>query len=338
MHKCIFQGKLNFKKSSSFEKALEQYVHRAEVFFKNEMVFKGEDVFDEDELALVINRTVVNITEKVWKNTIDLFYYIRQFAMSGQVECWMVESGQILEYHSYEPKGDKSVIINYREGKRLSDEEGKEEEAIAILTKAIDKYERHSQAYERRGYTNLKLKSYQDARYDFDKSIRLDQLNAKAFYGRGRLNMIEEKWDEAVADFDSASKKSLAVEPLFWMAKRKKAEALIEAKRYDEAIKELQLLLKKKFRDGDPNLDYIPQIHTLYVKALINTGEEHEALDFIESNLSDLPPQQGVNRRSLITDRGVVRKLLGQKDFRKDWEEAAKLGEPRANQLLEESN
>lgn len=336
MHKCIFQGKLSFKSESSFNKALEQYANRAEVFFKNEVVFKHEDVFDSEEYALTITRTVVNIPTKSWRNTVELFDYIRQFAMSGEIECWMVESGQILEYERFEPKGDKVVISNFKEGRSLSNEEGKEKEAIAKLTKVIDKYERHSQAYERRGFVNFRMKSYVDARYDFDKSIRLDNQNARAYFGRGQLNLTEEKWQDAHDDFDMAGKRSLAVEPLFWMARRKKAQALLAMEKWEQAAKDLKLLVRRKFDVDDPNYKSIPKIHTMYVKALIQMGEEHEALDFIEQNLNESSAQGEDLRRSWMTDRGVVRKLLGEKDYKKDWEEAAALGEPRANQFLAE--
>lgn len=336
MHKCIFQGKLNFKSARSLAKALDQYDNRAEVFFKNEIVFKSEDIFDMEENSIDITRKVVNIPTKVWRNTLDLFDYVRQFALSGEIECWIVESGNIIEYERFEPVGDKAVIINYRDGKALSQEEGKEEEAIEVLTKVIDRYERHSQAYERRGSVNFKMKKYEDARYDFDKSIRLDNHNARAWYGRGLLNMTEGKFEEAREDFDMCAKHSLAVEPLFWKARRKKTQSLIELEQWEEAVKELNLLVRRKFKTNDPNYKYIPEIHTMYVKTLINMGEEHEALEFIENNLNESKDQAPQRVRSWMTDRGVVKKRLGASDFKKDWEEAAALGEPRANQLLAE--
>ena len=119
MHKCIFQGKLDFGSSSSFEKALRQFEHRAEVFFKNDVVFKVENVFDEASHSLNIPRQVVNISEKTWKNTLDLLDYIKQFGLSGQVEAWKVDRGKILEYGLFEPKGDKSVITAFKAGRNL---------------------------------------------------------------------------------------------------------------------------------------------------------------------------------------------------------------------------
>lgn len=334
MHKCIFQGRLDFGSSSSFEIAFRQFEQRAEVFFKNEVVFNVEDVFDENSHSLDIPRTVSNITEKVWKNTIELFDYIKQFALSGQIEAWMVESGKILEYHLFEPKGDKTVITAYRSGRDLLKDEGNEKKAHELLSKAISKYDKHSQAYERRGYTNIMLKKTEDARYDFDKSIRLDNRNAMAYYGRGMLNMTEEKWEEAVEDFSAAIKNLLAVQNIFWKVRRLKVECLMKLERWEEALKDCKFLIRKKFDKDNPNYKYTTHVYTMYVKCLIHLGEEQQALDFIEETLDALPDQQEEERSAMLTERGLIKQGLGEASFIKDWEEAAALGEPRANKLL----
>lgn len=334
MHKCIFQGRLDFGSPSSFEIAFKQFEQRAEVFFKNEVVFNVEDVFDDNSHSLDVPRTVSNITEKVWKNTIELLEYIKQFALSGQIEAWMVESGKILQYHIFEPKGDKSVITAYKTGRDLLKDEGHEKEALEHLSNAISKYDKHSQAYERRGYTNIMLKRPKDARYDFDKSIRLDNRNAMAYYGRGMLNMTEKKWEEAVADFTSATKHLLAVQPIFWKVRRLKIESLIQLEKWEEALKDCRFLIKKKFSSDDPNFKYTTHVNTMYIRCLIKTGEEQQALDYIEETLDAIPKQHDDQRRAMLTDRGLVKQVLGEKDYIKDWEEAAALGEPRANKLL----
>lgn len=338
MHKCIFQGRLDFGSPSSFEKALRQYEQRSEVFFKHEVVFKAEDVFDENSHSLDIPRAVTNITEKVWRNTLDILEYIKQFGLSGQIEAWMVESGKILQYELFEPKGDKSVITAYKSGRDLLQSEGHEEEALELLSQAISKYDKHSQAYERRGYTNIMLQRPEDARYDFDKSIRLDGRNAMAYYGRGVLNMKEEKWEDAVEDLQMALKNLLAVQPIFWKVRKLKAEALINLKKWDEALKESKFLVNKKFSSDDPNYKYVTEINTMYVSCLIHSGQEQMALDFIEDSLDSMPKQQAAHRRAMLTDRGLVKKKLGEKDYIKDWEEAAAMGEPRANALLASAN
>lgn len=37
----------------------------------------------------------------------------------------------------------------YQEGKKMAEQIGKEQEAIQLLTEAIEKHDRHSQAYEK---------------------------------------------------------------------------------------------------------------------------------------------------------------------------------------------
>jgi tetratricopeptide (TPR) repeat protein len=336
MQKCIFQGKLDFGSPSSYEIAFRQFEHRAEVFFKNDVVFKVENVFDEASHSLSVPRQVVNITEKTWKNTIELLDYIKQFGLSGQVEAWMVESGKVLQYGLFEPKGDKTVITAFKTGRKLLNEEGREEEALEELSKAISKYDQHSQAYERRGYTNLILKIYDDAMYDFKKSIRLDATNGMAYYGKGCLNMQLEKWADAIEDFELAAKNLLAVQDRFWTVRRHKATCLIKEERWEEALKEYKFLVKKRFDESSKNYKYIPMFNTMYVKCLITLNQEKEALEFIEESLDTIPVKLEIHRRSMLTDRGLVRKALGQNDYQKDWEEAAALGESRASELLED--
>ena len=215
-------------------------------------------------------------------------------------------------------------------------EEGREEEALEELSKAISKYDRHSQAYERRGYTNLILKRYDDALYDFKKSIRLDATNGMAYYGKGRLNMILENWSEAIDDFELAARNLLAVQDQFWTVRRHKATCLIKEERWEEALREYKFLVSKQFDESVKNYKYIPVFNTMYVKCLIKLGKEEEALEFIEDSLDTIPVQQEIHRRSMLTDRGLVRKALGQNDYQKDWEEAAALGESRASELLED--
>ncbi len=97
-------------------------------------------------------------------------------------------------------------------------------EASEALSKAIEKYERHALAYERRGYVNYKLKNFNDALHDFSKSIRINPNNPEPYYGSGKVKMLKNDWDGAIQDFDQAIKRSLALQPLHWLARLKKGE------------------------------------------------------------------------------------------------------------------
>ena len=127
--KSIFQGNLQFGNEKSYEKVIKMYDHRVENYYKNDVLFKAEDIFKEDDLSLRIPRTVINITDKNWKNSVDLLKYVAQFAISGNVGAWMTEEGKILKYVWIEPKGDKAVVQRFLKGRSLVDQAGKEKEA-----------------------------------------------------------------------------------------------------------------------------------------------------------------------------------------------------------------
>lgn len=57
-------------------------------------------------------------------------------------------------------------------------------EAMEALTRAIAKFEQHAVAYERRGFVNFSLKNYEDALYDYNKSIKYNDAVPKPYLGR----------------------------------------------------------------------------------------------------------------------------------------------------------
>ena len=83
--KSIFQGNLQFGNIKSYEKVIKMYDHRVENYYKNDVLFKLEEIFSEEDLTLKLPRTVVNITDKNWKNSVDLLQYVAQFAISGNI-------------------------------------------------------------------------------------------------------------------------------------------------------------------------------------------------------------------------------------------------------------
>lgn len=48
-HKSIFQGRLEFGIGKNIEKALQMYQIRAEQYYRNEILFKPEQIFCIDE-------------------------------------------------------------------------------------------------------------------------------------------------------------------------------------------------------------------------------------------------------------------------------------------------
>lgn len=250
--KLIFKGRLDFGSQRTYDMVLRHWHTRIESYFKNDVLFKAETVFSEEEFAFIVPQQTLMSTEKNWRSTTSILKEIAQFAVAGHVGAWWVLNGQILDEQNIEPKSEKAAVTEFMLGRQLI-EAGKRIEASEALSRAIEKYEKHALAYERRGYVNYKLQNFNDALYDFSKSIDLYPNNAEPYYGRGKIKMQRNEWESAASDFDYTIKRSFAVQPIHWLARLRSGECLLQAKRYDEAAKELRFFMQRKFKDDDPN-------------------------------------------------------------------------------------
>lgn len=260
--KLIFKGRLEFGSERTYNMVLNHWNTRIENYFKSDILFKAEQVFSADDYALSVPQQVLMSTEKHWRSTTALLKEVAQYALAGKVGAWWVQNGQVLAEYNIEPKSDKTAVAEFIRGRELA-QQGGMESASEALSNAIAKYERNALAYERRGYVNYKLKNFNDALYDFSKSITINPNNPEPFYGRGKVRMLKNEWESAVQDFDAAIKLSLAVQPIHWLARLRKGDSLYHAKRYAEAMTELRFFLQKKFSDSDPNLRYRPKAEFL---------------------------------------------------------------------------
>ena len=253
--KLVFRGRLDFGNQRTYDLVVKHWQTRIENYFRMEVLFKAEEIFNPEELAINVPQQTLLSNEKHWRNTTSLLQEVAQYALAGNVGAWWVQNGQILAEYQIEPKSDKIAVSEYLRGRELVQQGGMEEATIA-LSNAIEKYERHAAAFERRGYVNYKLKNFNDALHDFSKSIAINAATPEAYYGRGKILMIKNDWDNAVLDFDQTIKKSLAVQPIHWLARLRKGDSLFHAKRFKEAIPELKFFLQRKFQESDPNLRF----------------------------------------------------------------------------------
>lgn len=260
--KVVFRGRLEFGSQRTYDMVLKHWNTRVENYFKADVLFKAEQVFTEEDYALTVPQQTLMSTEKRWRSTTALLYEVAQFALAGNVGAWWVQNGKVLDQHLIEPKSDKAAVAEFLRGRELV-QQGGMEQASEALTNAIEKYARHALAYERRGYVNYKLKNYNDALYDFSKSIAIYAHNPEPFYGRGKVYMLKNEWDSAIQDFQNAIDRSLAVQPIYWLARLRKGDCLYHAKRYAEAIPELKLYLQRGFSENDPNLRFRPKAEFL---------------------------------------------------------------------------
>jgi len=332
--KAIIQGRLEFANEKSFGQMYLMYEHRIENFYKSDVLFK-EDVFDEENLLLNIPRLIAVQEEKYWTNTVKLLEYLAQFAIAGSMAAWLVHEGKIRKYAIIEPKSDKAIVQTFRKGKKLSAEKGKEEEALAALTKVIDKHDSHAQAYERRGFVNYIMGDLAGALYDFNKCISYDESIPTAYYWRARVHMAKEDWQKAIEDLEMTTKKAIALQPIYWKARRRKAHCHVQKEEFELAAKELRLFTNRKYEKDNPNYTYLRECLAQYADVLVKLSKYEEAIDAVERALTYEEQEQYVPAERLLTLRGLARHKLGE-GGQDDWKKAAKLGSKEANRLLEE--
>jgi tetratricopeptide (TPR) repeat protein len=333
--KIIIQGSLRFGKERSYDKAFKMYSHRLEVYYKTGLLF-DEEFFDKEEFRLVLPRQVGQFTEKQYKNTTDLLMYLAQFAVSGSIGAWMLDEGVLKAHHMIEPQSDKIAVQSYLEGLQLSGEEGAEEQALDALTKAIAKHDKHSQAYERRGFVNIRLGNVEDSIYDFTKAIKLDEFNAVAYLGRARVLISQGHLENALVDLDQATKKSIALQSTYWTARRLKAECYLELGDLPNAEFELKLFTKRVFQPGDPNVMWKKWAYYEYGNLLLQLQRYDEALIAHNKALEIDEGHGKVEKSAQLTGRGIARQRAGGSGYIADWKEAAHLGSEQAQKLLEE--
>lgn len=335
--KTIVQGRLEFGTQKVYDKVIKMFQYRAENYHKNEIIFEEEDIFIEEELCLFIPRFVGQSSHKHFKNTTRLLEYCGQFAVTGTIKAWLIDEGKVLHYSLTEPDSDKVVVQSYLKGKSLVKVVGKEDEAIAALNKAIEKYDRHAQAYERRGKVNFIMKKYHDAMRDYNKSISIDHTNPHSHFGRAKVNLVEKRYEDAIVDFDNALKTSVALQGLYWKARRLKAKAHIALEQWDKAAFDLKLFTNKKFKKNDSNIPWKRQAYANYAFVLIQNEEYLEAIKAVEAALKIEELNDEIEVAMLIRYRGIAKQKAGKSGFKKDFKDAAERGDKEAKKLLEDS-
>jgi tetratricopeptide (TPR) repeat protein len=288
-------------------------------------------------MALVLpqpHTTIQGASEKAWRGTVDLLREMVQFAVVGKIQAWCINNGRVTEV-VLEPKSDKTAVSEYWAGCQHVDNDGMEE-AAASLSRAIDKYQRHALAYERRGYVNYKLQNFNDALYDFSKSIDINPNNPEPHYGRGKVRMLKNEWEAAAQDFDATIKRAIALQPLFWLARLKKGECLVHSKQFAVAVTELQMFLKREFDQANPNYRRRRRAWHLLGKALLGVGDTNGALEAFNQSVNTREGVELLPEAEALLHRGIARKQAGKSDFALDLAAAAELGNQEAARLLSE--
>ena len=332
--KCIFSGHFFFGKERSYNQVLEQYENRVVNHYRNLVALKTEEVFNEEELAIVVwPRLIVNISKKQWNNTVQLLKFAAGYAVAGKFHAHMIKDGQLLDQHVIEPDSEKVAVQAFRKGRELGYQEGQETEAFKALDKAIKRYEKHALAYERRGYIQVRLQNYDDAIRDFTKSISSNPDIPEPYIGRATAYMKQEKWTEARNDLKTATTKCIPHDPIYWKAIRMKAEVELKLGEYESVKKDLKRFTSRGFNEENPNYKYRKLAFTNYGIAMMETDEYKNAIEAF-NQAADIPDGKRVHPADPLFYRGLAKQKAGKRDYKKDLKQAAELGSERAAELL----
>lgn len=337
-YKSIFQGRLEFGPGKNIEKAVQLYTTRAEQYYRNEVIFKPEQIFQMEAGIIDIPRLVLQSSDRYFTNTLNLFDYMAQFASAGAMGVWLIDNGKVLRHKMIEPQSDKVAVQEYIRGRKLIGTKGKEKEAIEALNAAINKYERHSQAYERRGYVNFTLKNFKDALHDFNKAIQFDENNALAYFGRAQVHLHNEDKKKCMDDLLLTIQKSLALQMVHWQARYQKGELHYQANQYKEAAFELKLFCERSFESSDVNASKKRDAAYMHGKILMEQEQFDEAAQRFNQALSAIEDESKglkLNKSEILLQRGLAKKLAGKNGFMADLKEAATLGNKVAQKMLQ---
>lgn len=331
--KIIVSGHLEFGNVRSFERMVQSYQQRLETYYKNDVFLKQEELFTAGSTQVSIPRINLQSTEKTWRNTVSMMESMAQFAVAGSISMWKLDNGTLLEHHVLEPRCEKSAVQSFLLGRELLSA-GKKGEAKEALNQAIEKFERHALAYERRGYVNFMLNNPEDALYDFSKSIDINPNNPEAYVGRALVQLSKGAYSTALHDVEMALKTSIPHQSVYWKARRLKGEIHLEQEEFALAEQDLRLFLKRSFKKEESNYAWRRKVLYNYGRALLGLSRFQEAADAFQQSTEMESAKDNLPMSELLFHKGLALKRAGKDSYLHDLDAAAKQGNERAARML----
>ena len=99
-----------------FERVLEQYTSRMEKYYKDDVLLKPEDIFKEEELSVVVPRTVKIGSDRQWLNTLNLLRMVSDFSIAGSLTLWRLAMGRVKDHEVLEPKLERTTAQYFHKG------------------------------------------------------------------------------------------------------------------------------------------------------------------------------------------------------------------------------
>lgn len=312
-YRIIIAGKLEFGNIKVFQQVYNQYEHRRENYYKETILLKPEDAFNEEELCFDVTRTVVTGTEREWLNTKNLLEQVVDYSISGSIHLWRLGAGKMLDDILLEPTPQRTTVQMFNKGREMIDQRDKVGDALKMLTRVVDRFDRHAQAYERRGYINMKLGNVDDALYDYNKSLKISPALPEAHYGRGLLLAGKGDWEGAAADFDAVTKNSIPHQDIYWMAQVALGDSYRKLGRPVEALRVYNMFSKRKQR-MEKLEPYDRRVDFELAKLLHAAGRQNDAVEVFERSLTAAPDGKAPGESEIRLTYAETLAALGRDD------------------------
>jgi tetratricopeptide (TPR) repeat protein len=277
--KCFFRGRLELGSEKTFEKVKTHYLNRIETMYRTDVFFTIENDFREEEFAIEFSRDTMQLSEKVYKKSMDLLRELAQYGLAGRIKGWAIDSGRIIGEDIIFPDNTKDVVVALKEAYELSQEPGNENLAIKKITESLDIFDRNPLAYDRRGFISYQLGKFTDAIIDFEKSIALFKDNPEPYYGLGRCYFELQDWAKAKEGFSTVVKVSLPREPIYHTSRLFLGMTLYKLGEHDAAMIELDAFLKRKHDSTEHNSKKEYLAHKFLGKIYIKRGNDPKSLE-----------------------------------------------------------
>lgn len=333
-NRIIIAGQLEFGSDRIYEQVVQQYIHRMENYYKNDILLSAEDIFKEEDRTMDVPRKVVPATDRQWLNTLNLLTRMSTFSIAGDLNLWRLQGGKMIEHHLLEPRGDRTTTQLYIKGRELLDKEENLAEAREALTKAIENFDRHSIAYERRGFTNYRLHNFNDAFYDYNKSIKISPSRPNPFYGRALVHLFhKDDAEAAVNDFEMVTKLAIPHQEIYWLARAMRGDALLKLERVEEAQKEYRFFLNRK-QDLAKLRKLDRRIASAMALSLRENGAAKDALAYFERALEAQEDKKAASEGEIRYEYAKCLRTLNDKRWQKEGKRAIELGHKEAESLF----
>jgi len=223
-NKVIVQGRLDFGNESTYIKAVTLFNNRKEVYYKNEVIFKSEEVFDDQAFTFTVKRFVGQISDKFWRNSVHLMKNLGEYALAGVCHMWMMENGRVMKHEEINPSVHKTIVKNFNSAVETMHSMYNYGDSIKIFDQVLDKYPHHAPALARKGKAFMKMGEQEKAKQFFEESLSIDPNNIQAWLGLGKYFIYANEWESAREALEKVTENSIPAQNEHWIARRLKGK------------------------------------------------------------------------------------------------------------------